>query len=215
MTRLLLAALLVTSLGTVGGAATSGCTGWESDQPPIVPIRNMYNQPRWDTQEKKTFFSDQRSMRPEVPGVVSREMETDLTVATGRNENGSRWLMEVPGTVIERNGGAQAFIERGQDRYNIYCAPCHSDVGDGLGLVSRRATALGATKLVAKSLHAPHVLRLPDGQVYATISNGLNKMPAYDYQMPVDDRWAIVLYVRALQLSQLKDATAQNTEQAK
>jgi mono/diheme cytochrome c family protein len=191
----------------------SGCVGGESTEPPVVGIRNMYNQPRYDTQERQPFFPDHRSMRPQVEGTVSREMEKSLPWATGRAVNEDAWLLEVPAKLVERNGGSGAFLRRGQDRYNIYCAVCHSIVGDGRGMVSRRAESLGATGLIARSLHEDRIRHMPDGQIFATITNGVRNMPSYAYNLPVDDRWAIVEYVRALQLSQAPAAAPENTEQ--
>ena len=190
---------------------TAGCIGGESSEPPVVGIRNMYNQPRYDTQERQPFFADQRSMRPQVEGTVSREMERSLTMATGRAAN-EGYLLEVPPLLIARRGGSEAFLKRGKDRYDIYCAACHSLSGDGKGMVSRRAGALGATGLVAPSFHDDRLRHIPDGQLFATITNGVRNMPAYAHNIPVDDRWAIVHYVRALQLSQAPAAAPKNTE---
>lgn len=203
--RVLLTTLAIATLAT-------GCIGGESSEPPVVGIRNMYNQPRYDTQERQPFFADQRSMRPQVEGTVSREMEGALTWATGRAAD-EGYLLEVPEKLIALNGGSAAFLARGQERYEIYCAACHSLSGDGKGMVSRRAGALGATGLVAPSFHDDRLRHIPDGQLYATITNGVRNMPAYAHNIPVHDRWAIVHYVRALQLSQAPAATAKNTEQ--
>jgi mono/diheme cytochrome c family protein len=192
----------------------AGCIGAESSEPPIVGIRNMYNQPRYDTQERQPFFSDQRSMRPQVDGTVSREMEQVMAWATGRSAAGDAWLAKTPNEIIPRNGGTEAFLSRGKDRYAIYCAPCHSISGDGQGMVSRRAAALGASGLMAPSFHDDRLRHIPDGQLYATITNGVRNMPAYAHNLPVDDRWAIVQYVRALQLSQAPAAAPEKTEQS-
>jgi hypothetical protein len=192
----------------------TGCIGGESGEPPVVGIRNMYNQPRYDVQERQPFFADQRSMRPGVEGTVSREMEGFINWATGRTAKGDEWLMEVPVVLVERNGGRSAFLTRGQDRYNIYCATCHSLAGDGQGMVSRRAATLGAAGLVAPSFHDDRLRHIPDGQVFAIISNGVRNMPSYAHNLPVHDRWAIVQYVRALQLSQAPAAAPENTEQS-
>jgi mono/diheme cytochrome c family protein len=192
----------------------TGCVGVESSEPPIVGIRNMYNQPRYDSQERQPFFADQRSMRPGVEGTVSKEMEKFVHWATGRDAKGESWIMEVPAPLIERNGGSAEFLARGQERYDIYCAVCHSISGDGKGMVSRRATALGATGLVAPTFHDDRLRGIPDGQLFATITNGVRNMPSYAHNIPVDDRWAIVHYVRALQLSQAPAATAKKMEQS-
>ncbi len=105
-------------------------------------------------------------------------------------------------------------MARGKDRYDIYCSVCHSISGDGQGMVSRRAAALGATALMAPSFHDDRLRHIPDGQLYATITNGVRNMPAYAHNLPVDDRWAIVQYVRALQLSQAPAAAPEKTEQS-
>jgi mono/diheme cytochrome c family protein len=195
-------------------ALVSGCVGGESSEPPVVGIRNMYNQPRYDVQERQPFFADQRSMRPQVEGTVSREMERDHASATGRDRYDRGWIGLVPTGIVTRNGGADAFVARGQERYNIYCATCHSISGDGRGMVSRRAAALGASGLIAPSFHDDRLRHIPDGQLFATITNGVRNMPSYAHNIPVDDRWAIVHYVRALQLSQAPAATPENTEQS-
>jgi mono/diheme cytochrome c family protein len=192
----------------------TGCIGAESGEPPVVGIRNMYNQPRYDVQERQPFFADQRSMRPGVEGTVSREMERSLTWATGRAAD-EGYVLEVPPRLIAAHGGNGAFLERGRDRYDIYCAPCHSYSGDGKGMVSRRAAQLGAAGMVAPTFHDDRLRHVPDGQIFATISNGVRNMPSYAHNLPVDDRWAIVEYVRALQLSQAPAAAAGNTEQSK
>jgi mono/diheme cytochrome c family protein len=204
-------ALLITlALATLA----TGCVGAESGEPPIVGIRNMYNQPRYDTQERQPFFADQRSMRPQVDGTVSREMERSMALATGRSASGGAWIKEMDRRVPARNGGVEAMMRRGKDRYDIYCAPCHSVSGDGKGMVSRRAAALGASGLIAPSFHDDRLRHIPDGQLFATITNGVRNMPAYAHNLPVDDRWAIVEYVRALQLSQAPAAAPENTEQS-
>ena len=192
----------------------TGCVGGESAEPPVVGIRNMYNQPRYDTQERQPFFADQRSMRPEVKGAVSREMMKTLALTTGRTANNDAWLLEAHPGYIAQEGGIEAILTRGKDRYGIYCAPCHSVSGDGKGMVSRRAAALGASGLIAPSFHDDRLRHIPDGQLFATITNGVRNMPAYAHNIPVDDRWAIVQYVRALQLSQAPATAPENTEQS-
>jgi mono/diheme cytochrome c family protein len=95
-------------------------------------------------------------------------------------------------------------MKRGQQRYNIYCAPCHGLAGEGDGLVAKRAQELqqGTWAFPPTSLHSEAVRPQPVGQLFNTITNGVRKMPAYGAQISVQDRWAIVLYVRALQRTQ-------------
>jgi len=195
----------------------AGCTGTPSADPPIVPIRNMYQQPRLQPQAHSAFFQDGRTMRPPVEGTIAREMERELSTQTGRTDDNSEWLLEIPRPVVERHGGLAQLAERGHARFDIYCAPCHAATGDGHGMVARRASdlmlygksaAFEPTNLIEERLR--HV---PDGQLYATITNGIRTMPAYRQSVPLDDRWAIVAYVRALQMSQAGRTTAANTEQ--
>src|SRR5436190_1225462 len=104
-------------------ASCVGCRGWTTEETPVVPIRNMYNQPRYDVQERSNFFADGRTMRPEVPGTMSVEQEVDPEIATGRSLDGQSWVARVPQSVIDRNGGNEAFVTHGQNRYGIYCTP--------------------------------------------------------------------------------------------
>ncbi|MBA3312776.1 MAG: DUF3341 domain-containing protein [Planctomycetaceae bacterium] len=116
--------------------------------------------------------------------------------AAGMNEN-QNWTDEIPIAVDER------LMARGQQKYEIYCAPCHGLGGYGDGLVNRRALDLKApTWVPVPSLHAPQTRKRADGYIYGAITQGVRKMPAYGSQIKPDDRWAIVLYVRALQRSQ-------------
>lgn len=183
-------------------AALTGCRGQVTQDAPVVPIRNMYNQPRYDSQEHSAFFQDGRTMRPQVEGTVSREDDPNLGVATGRADDNAEWVLEVPRQVVQRNGGGAAFVARGQDRYNIFCAPCHGEAGDAQGPVAHRVAGLGVNSMVPPTFHDDRLRTIPDGQVFATITHGIRNMPAYAQSIPTDDRWAIVTYVRALQLSE-------------
>jgi mono/diheme cytochrome c family protein len=94
-------------------------------------------------------------------------------------------------------------LQRGRERYDIYCAPCHGLAGYGDGSVAKRAEALQeGTWTPPTSFHTELIRQRPDGHIFNTISNGIRNMPAYGPQIPVADRWAIVAYVRALQRSQ-------------
>ena len=100
------------------------------------------------------------------------------------------------------------FLHRGQERFNIYCAPCHGMAGYGDGMVNARAQALmavgadGTAWTQPQNLIEPKIISRPDGSLFNTITNGIRTMPPYDKQITVIDRWAIVAYVRALQHSQ-------------
>jgi outer membrane protein OmpA-like peptidoglycan-associated protein len=200
---------LVSITLVAGALAVGGCRGQTSSEPPIVPFRGMHEMPRYDAQERAAYFEDGRAMRPEVAGTVSREMEVDPQVDSGLDTDGN-YLLSIPTSVVERGGGLGALLERGQQRYDIYCAPCHSESGDGNGMVSQRAQALGVA-FQAANLADTSFLHMPDGRLYLTIANGVRTMPAYRAQISVQDRWAIVAYVRALQVS-LGDARAATTD---
>jgi len=188
---------------TVTALSAAGCRGETGKDPPIFGIRNMYDQPRYDDQEPSEYFEDKRAMRPIPEGAVSRERNPDLTITSGRVEDNTGYLMTVPKSVVDQYGGMDKTLERGRERYGIYCTPCHDNTGSGQGMVKKRAVAGGAAAFVPPSFHQDRIRHMPDGQLYATIANGKNNMPPYP-QIQVNDRWAIVAYVRALQLSQAK-----------
>jgi len=183
--------------------SAAGCRGETSKDPPVFGIRNMYDQPRYDDQEESAYFDDKRTMRPIPEGAVSREQNPDLTVTSGRTEDNMGYVLAVPKSVVDTYGGMEKTLERGHERYGIYCAPCHDNTGSGQGMVKKRAVAGGAAAFVPPTFHQDRIRHMPDGQLYATIANGKSNMPAYP-QIQVNDRWAIVAYVRALQLSQAK-----------
>ena len=180
------------------------CRGQTSKESPIVGIRNMYDQPKYDVQEESSFFADHRAMRPLVEGVVSREEDVDPRLAQGRLEDQSGYVLTIPTEITTRMGGPEAMLARGRARFGIYCTPCHDGLGSGDGLAKKRAVASGAAAFVPPTFHQDRLRHIPDGQLFATISNGKNNMPPYAMQIPVNDRWAIVSYVRALQLAQPK-----------
>ncbi len=193
-------------LGVVALGALAGCRGQTSRETPIFGIRNMYDQPRYDVQEESAFFPDHRTMRPLVEGVVAHDQEVDPQIAHGRLEDETGYVLEIPKAVVDRSGGMQALVEHGKVRYGIYCTPCHDNTGSGEGLVKRRAVAGGAAAFVPPTFHQDRIRHMPDGQLFATITNGKGNMPPYAMQMRPDDRWSIVAYVRALQVAQPKFA---------
>lgn len=193
----------------------AGCRGQSSKDAPITGIRNMYDQPRYEIQGESEFFPDHRAMRPLVEGVVSTQEDVDPTIGQGRLEDQSGYVLETPKAVIERAGGAEAFANRGKARYGIYCAPCHGAAGGGQGIVTVHAQKSGAAAFAPPTFHQDRLRHAPDGQIFATITNGKNNMPPYAMQIPVDDRWAIVNYVRVLQVAQPKLAEEKAPEPEK
>jgi len=176
--------------------ALAACRGQTSEDPPIVPIRNMYSQPKYMMQQAGDFFEDGRAMRPPVEGTIARETEIDPRIAHGRLDDDTGYVLTIPQEAIERNLGMEHMLARGQERFGIFCAPCHGLDGGGLGMVVKHGL------IQPPSYHQDRLRHIPDGQLFATIENGIRNMPAYGPQIPTFDRWAIVAYVRALQISQ-------------
>jgi mono/diheme cytochrome c family protein len=155
----------------------------------------MYEQEKYEPQEYSRFFADHGSMRPPAVGTVPRErFEEDESVATGVLIDATGYVMTIPDLVVARTGGMASMVQRGRERFDVSCAPCHGRTGDGDGLIAQA----GLPKL--PRLDDPRICRMPDGQMYATIANGVRLMPPYAAQLDVNDRWAVVAYVRALEL---------------
>lgn len=173
-----------------------GCRGETSQSPQIWPLRNMHDQQRYDPQQESTFFNDGMTMRPPIAHTFAREMEVDMRISEGRLPDDSGYVMAIPEPVTARLGGGEKMLARGQERFNIYCRTCHDGTGSGNGLAVQRGMAQPPT------FHDDKIRTIPDGQLFATISNGIRNMPPYKHSIPIDDRWAIVAYVRALQLDQ-------------
>jgi mono/diheme cytochrome c family protein len=186
-------------LALVSLFAGTACRGETSSAPPVVVLRNMWSQPKYVQQGKSYFFQDQRQMRAPVEGTLAREMEVSPVVGDGRTPDEGGFVDTVPATVVQRVGDMQRLVARGENRYGIYCTPCHDGLGTGKGLVIQRAANQA---FQPPSLHDERIRTMPDGQLYQTIVYGHNNMPPYGPQLPVEDRWSIVSYVRALQLSQ-------------
>ena len=164
--------------------------------PRIHLIQDMDNQDKLKPQSRNMVFADRRAMRPPVAGTVARGMAaTDDALVRGLS--GDDWVETLPLPVT------MALLERGRERYDIFCAPCHGLTGAGDGMISRRADALQeGTWTPPTSFHTELIRSRPDGHLFNTISNGIRNMPSYGSQMPVADRWAVVAYLRALQRSQ-------------
>lgn len=169
-----------------------GCRGRQSDSPPIHPHLSMDFQEKFQAQEYNPFFEDNAAMRKPPTGTVARgQLRENSALYEGRTENGE-YVERIPIAVN------RAVLERGQERYDIYCAPCHGKSGDGNGIIMQGD--YGYTP--ATSYHVDRLRQVTDGYLYDVIANGVRNMPSYAQQIPVRDRWAIVAYVRALQRSQ-------------
>ena len=188
--------LLAVSLALVPVACIARARTNRSPLPRVHVIRHMDSQGSYRDQEVNPLFADRREERPHVPG----------TVARGRLEEDERFFRGMEGGVFTTGIPVRltmASLRRGQQRFEIYCAPCHGLSGYGDGMVSRRADRLQeGTWVPPTSLHDPTVIGRPDGHLYNTIANGIRNMPSYGSQIGHEDRWLIVAYVRALQRSQ-------------
>ena len=155
----------------------------------------MHNQPRYKPLARSEFFGDERSARPRVPGTVARgHLPGDPAMETGKS--GTGFVTAIPVAIDMK------LLQRGQDRYRIYCTPCHGQVGRGDGMIVRRGYRQ------PPSFHLNRLRDVPIGHFYDVMTNGFGAMPDYRAQIAPRDRWAIAAYVRALQLSQHAPADA-------
>ncbi len=152
--------------------------------------QDMHDQPKYIPLRPSDFFVDGRSARPIPAGTVARGyLEDDTAFYTGKGPDG-KFVNEFPFPVTKD------IILRGQQRFNIYCSPCHDRLGNGLGMIVRRGFRR------PPSYHIDRLRQVPNGYIFDVITNGFGAMPEYSAQIQPADRWAIVSYVRALQLSQ-------------
>jgi mono/diheme cytochrome c family protein len=179
--------------------------------------QNMYNQPKYKPLAASSLWPDGQSARPIEPGTVARSVGVIAGTSSGRL--GEQALPERAGPVypVDENGQIKAnlapgspppplvtnplpiilaTLERGRERFDIYCSPCHSRAGDGDGMVVRRGFPS------PPSYHTARLRNAPDAHFYSVITNGYGAMYSYADRVDARDRWAIVAYIRALQLSQ-------------
>jgi hypothetical protein len=158
---------------------TAACRQDMQDQPKYIPLRPT------------NFFGDGRSERPLIQGTVARgHLDEDTLFYTGKGPDG-KFVDTFPFPVTKD------VILRGQQRFNIYCSPCHDHTGSGDGMVVRRGFRH------PPSYHIERLLKVPNGYIFDVVTNGFGAMPSYALQIQPADRWAIISYVRALQQSQL------------
>jgi mono/diheme cytochrome c family protein len=150
--------------------------------------QDMHDQPRFKPLQRSDFYADLRSSRPLVQKTVARgQLREDAYFYTGKINNQAGDLMPFPVT-------AQV-LERGRERFNIYCSPCHSRLGEGNGMIVQRGYRR------PPSYHIERLRKAPAGHFFDVITNGFGAMPDYAVQVPARDRWNIIAYIRALQLS--------------
>ena len=149
----------------------------------------MYDQPRYEAFEQSDFFADGMSARPPIEGTIARgQLRLDKHLYEGKI-NGE--LATTAPIAITRE-----VIARGQDRFDIFCSPCHDRTGSGNGMIVKRGLKQ------PPSYHEERLREAPIGYFYDVMTNGFGSMYSYASRIPVDDRWAIAAYVRALQFSQ-------------
>jgi mono/diheme cytochrome c family protein len=154
---------------------------------------DMHNQPKFIPLRENAFYPDGRSARAPMEGTIARgQLEDDPLLYTGK-VNGQE-ADQLPFTIREQD------LARGRERYNIYCSPCHSQLGDGNGMIVQRGFKRPPSYFEAR------LLKAPVGHFFNVMTNGWGSMADYSAQVPVADRWRIAAYIRALQLSQTAKA---------
>ncbi|MHC4909228.1 MAG: c-type cytochrome, partial [Planctomycetota bacterium] len=203
--------LVAISFSLVPLAVIAKARGRLSPNPRIHFVQDMDNQHRVRAQQASPsingnpLFRDGRGMRPAVDGTISREaviLDDHYTKGLAGDARADSFPRRISVDM--------ALLERGQERFNIYCFPCHGRGGFGDGPVHKRATNLmktptmsnGTSWVAPKSVHEEQIRMQPVGQLFNTVTNGVRTMAGYGDQVGIDDRWAIVAYVRALQRSQ-------------
>ena len=181
--RRVLGAFALTSVVVLSGCAR-GCT---SSRPPVHLNPSMDDQPKVLPQTASDFFFNGSSMREPVPGTVAiGGLREDAAFFTGKGADG-QFVATIP---VPNN---EALLERGRQRYVIYCQPCHDARGEGKGILFQRGNVPTA------SFHDEKILKYPDGQIFDVMTNGMGLMPSYKWPIPPSDRWAIIAYIRELE----------------
>lgn len=179
--------------------------GGISRRPPIELFPDMDRQPKLRPQAHNNLFADQLSSRLPVEGTVARSRPVvvegreiypfeDNPLNTGRVPGTTNFVDSLPLAVTEQ------LLARGQQRYTINCSPCHGAAGDGKGITSKYQM------IAMANFHDPRLVKMPDGEIFNTITYGKNLMGAYGPNVTVTDRWAIIAYIRALERSRLGTA---------
>lgn len=190
--------IVVTCAAVVPVALAVKARHSKSESPRIHLIQDMDSQPKYKAQRENTIFADGRADREALPGTVAvGHLNEDDHFFRGRAGGG--WARTFPAQVEL----TEATMARGKERFGIYCTPCHGQGGLGDGMVHKRAEGLAQGGWIQPSNVTQEYLRnMPVGELYNAIANGVRNMPAYGSQIAPEDRWAIVMYLRALQRSQ-------------
>lgn len=194
--------LVIFAVIVVAVVAVAGKRGSLSRRTPIEVFPDMDRQLKLRPQQPNGFFANGLSSQLPVEGTVARSkaIQTingpvfpfeDAPVNSGRITGTTNFVETNPLQVTA------TLLHRGQERYTVFCAPCHGAQADGNGVTKKLGMA------VVANLHDKRIVTMPDGEIFNTVTHGKNLMQSYAAQVPVEDRWAIIAYVRALQLSRL------------
>jgi mono/diheme cytochrome c family protein len=201
--RQLLYIILILLTAVAVGVGIAGRQGRLSRQPPIEVFPDMDRQLKLRPQQPNDFFTNGLSSQLPPPGTIARSQPVqtvngavypfeDAPVNTGRATGTTNFVETNPLPVTGQ------LLQRGRERFNIYCTPCHGALGDGNGITKK----IGLMPTVA-NLQDKRIVEMADGEIFNTITHGKGLMGAHGPLVPVADRWAIIAYLRALQLSQL------------
>lgn len=184
--------LAVYILIIVAVVSIAGFRGSKSAKPPREVFPDMDRQIKLRPQSGNEFFENGRSSQLYVEGTVARgDHYQDLPVNTGRVPGATNFIATIPVPVEE------TILNRGRQRYDIHCAPCHGAAGDGKGIITKYGM------IAVANFHDPRLVKMPAGEIFHTITHGKNLMGPYGAAIDIPDRWAIVAYMRALQRSRL------------
>jgi len=210
--------LLIFGLAVVGVMLIAGRQGDMSRNRPLQIFPDMKRQAKLRPQTANGFFANGLSSQLPQPGTIAQEKPLlvagkavysfeDVPVNTGRITGSTNFVELNPFPV------KKTLLDRGQRQFNIYCAPCHGQTGEGTGITKK----IGAMAIVA-NLHDKRIVQLTDGELFNTVSHGKSTMQGYAPQITTEDRWAVIAYLRALQLSRLgsvDDLTAETRAKLK
>ena len=204
-------AILIAAIGIV---AIAGFRGDKSARPPLELFPDMNYQDKVKDQQPSKFFSDGNSARLPIPGTVAEEMPAVNDYWASGKWDDAHWGTGIPVHDAVEGGRAlqidTANMDRGRERYSISCEVCHGAAGDGQGIVTKYGISAVA------SYQNDRMRQMSDGNIFDTISNGHGQMLGYGYNITIDDRWRIIMYIRALQRSQnavVADASAEEQAQ--
>lgn len=193
MKKFILYFLSLWAVAVLAILSVAGFRGTMTTRRPFEIFPDMDHMPKLRPQTTTKFaqFANGQSSRTAVPGTIARDSAyQDTPLVTGKKADGS-FVDAMPVKVTAE------LLKRGQDRFTIYCQPCHSAVGDGKGITTKFGMANVA------NLHDERIIKMADGEIFNTISQGKNLMGSYADKLEVNDRWAVISYVRSLQLSRL------------